>query len=146
MDPIPPEALLADQPPERREVANALREIVRRAVPDAIERVRPGWGLIGYDVPVGRGTRYFAFVWAEPEHVHLGFEHGVPMDDPDGLLQGAGITKQVRWLTMKRLEDIPAEAETLVREAVRVAAMPRAERALLKMEREELATETATPD
>lgn len=138
MEPIPPDALLADQPPERRAIANALRDIVRRAVPDAIERVRPGWGLIGYDVPVGRRTRYFAFVWAEPEHVHLGFEHGVLMDDNDGLLQGRGITKQVRWLTFQHLHEIPPQAEDLVRAAARVAMLSRTERALLKLDREEM--------
>jgi hypothetical protein len=67
MDPFPPEALLAPYPPGHKDVANALRRLVKRAVPDAIERVRPGWGLIGYDVPVGRRTRYFAFIWPEPD-------------------------------------------------------------------------------
>jgi hypothetical protein len=138
MDQIPPEALLADHSPERRAVANALRDLVKRAVPDAIERVRPGWGLIGYDVPVGRGrTRYFAFVWAEPEHVHLGFEHGVLMDDPAGLLQGRGETKQVRWLTFLSVDEIPTEAEDLVREAVRVATLSRGERMLRKLDQDE---------
>jgi hypothetical protein len=136
MDAIPPEALLADYPPAHREIADALRALVRRAVPDAIERVRPGWGLIGYDVPVGRRTRYFAFVWPEPEHVHLGFEHGVLMADPHRLLHGAGVTKKVRWLTFTRLDEIPAEAVELVREAARLAAMSREERLLLRMDRE----------
>lgn len=137
MDPIPPEALLADHSPERRALANALRDIVRRAVPDAIERVRPGWGLIGYDVPVGRRTRYFAWIWPEPEHVHLGFEHGVLMDDPHRLLKGRGVTKQVRWLTFQHIDEIPSEAPDLVREAVRVATMSRMERELRRMDLEE---------
>ena len=140
MDSIPPEALLADHSPERRQLANALRAIVKRAVPEAIERVRPGWGLIGYDVPIGRGkTRYFAFVWAEPEHVHLGFEHGVLMDDPAGLLHGRGETKQVRWLTFLSAEEIPPEAEDLVREAVRVATMSRSEKVLRRFDLEDRA-------
>ncbi|HSL32425.1 MAG TPA: DUF1801 domain-containing protein [Candidatus Limnocylindrales bacterium] len=137
MDPIPPEALLADHSPEHRALANALRDIVRRAVPDAIERVRPGWGLIGYDVPVGRRTRYFAWIWPEPEHVHLGFEHGVLMDDPQRLLKGRGVTKKVRWLTFQHLDEIPSEAPELVREAVRVATMSRMERELRRMDLEE---------
>ena len=71
--------------------------------PEVIERVRPGWHLIGYDLPV-EGRRkpvYFAYVGAEAIHVHLGFEHGWAMRDPRGLLQGVGITKQVRWLTFE---------------------------------------------
>ena len=137
MTDIPPEALLADHSPERQQLANALRELVRRVVPDAIERVRPGWGLIGYDVPVGRRTKYFAFVWPEVEHVHLGFEHGVLMDDPHELLRGRGVTKKVRWLTFQAIEEIPPEAEELVREAARVATMSQAEKTLRRMDLEE---------
>ena len=136
MDDVPVEALLADHSPEHRALANALRDLVKGAVPEASERVRPGWGLIGYDVPVGRRTRYFAFIWLEPEHVHLGFEHGVLMDDPHGLLQGEGITKQVRWLTMRSIAEIPPPARDLVREAARVGSMSRAERQLLRLDRE----------
>ena len=140
MQSIPPEALLADHSPEHRAIANALRELVKRVVPEAIERVRPGWGLIGYDVPISRGkSRYFAFVWAEPEHVHLGFEHGVLMDDPAGLLQGRGETKQVRWLTFLSVGEIPPEAQDLVREAVRVATMSRSEKVLRRFDLEDRA-------
>jgi hypothetical protein len=139
MDPIPPEALLEPYSPEHQEIANALRRLIRQTVPNAIERVRPGWGLIGYDVPVGRRTRYFAFVWPEFEHVHLGFEHGVLMDDPDGLLQGAGVTKQVRWVTVRPGDEIPeAEFEALVREAARVATMTRSERLVRRLDRDEV--------
>jgi Domain of unknown function (DU1801) len=145
MDSFPPEALLAAYPPVHQDVANALRRLVKRAVPDAIERVRPGWGLIGYDVPFGRRTRYFAFIWPEPEHVHLGFEHGVLMDDPHGLLLGAGVTKQVRWLTLEAVKDIPPTADELVREAVRVAVMSRSERLARLMDREDVAAAIRSP-
>jgi nucleotide-binding universal stress UspA family protein len=137
MDQLPPEALLAPYPPGHQAVANALRRLVKRAVPEAIERVRTGWGVIGYDVPIGRTTRLFAFVWPEPEHVHLGFQHGVLMEDPDGLLQGAGVTKRVRWLTLVAIDEIPPAAEELLREAARLAAMSRGERVVLLIDREE---------
>ncbi len=137
MERTDPDQLLAPFPDEIRETAQALRVLVRRARPDAIERVRPGWGLIGYDVPnVGR-TAYFAFVWAEPEHAHLGFEHGVLLDDPDGLLQGAGVTKQVRWVTLTRPDQIDEAAlAPLVRDAARVASLTRAERVAIALDRD----------
>ena len=76
--------------------------MVREAVPEAIERVRTGWRLIGYDIPVGRRTRYFAFVAPEPGHAHLGFEYGAWMTDPDGLLLGAHLElKKVRFVTYR---------------------------------------------
>jgi hypothetical protein len=134
---IPPEALLASFPPGHQDVANALRRLVTRAVPGAIERVRPGWGLIGYDVPVGRKTRYFAFIWLQIEHVHIGFEHGVLMDDPEGVLQGRAITKRVRWLTLRDGDEIhETEIIALIREAARVATMSRSERLARLVDRE----------
>jgi hypothetical protein len=108
---IPPDLFLSSYPSGIREVAERLRGIVGEAVPGAIERVRTGWRLIGYDVPVGRRTRYFAFVAPEPEHVHLGFEYGAWMADPDGMLRGADLQlKKVRFVTLEPREPIPTGA------------------------------------
>jgi hypothetical protein len=136
VDPLPPEALLADFPPPMQAIAQRLRAIVKRAEPDAIERVRPGWRLIGYDLPVGRKAIYFAYVAPENEHVHLGFEWGILMDDPEGRLLGEGITRQVRWLTLRSEHEIDEPAfAALVREGGRVATMTRAERMLARESR-----------
>ena len=43
--------LLAYYSPPVGVLAQRLRAVVQRAVPQAIERVRPGWRLIGYDLP-----------------------------------------------------------------------------------------------
>lgn len=126
---MPPETLLADYPPPHQEIANRLRSVVIDAIPDAIERVRPGWRLIGYDLPVrGRGAM-FAWIWLEPEHVHLGFPQGVLMDDPRGLMKGAGITKLARWLTYAPGDPIDVTvARALVEEAARTRLLPRSAR------------------
>jgi hypothetical protein len=124
--PLPPDLFLSGYSDEIREIAERLRTVVLEAVPDAVERVRPGWRLIGYDVPVGaRRTRYFAFVAPEPIHVHLGFEYGVWMADPDGLLQGAHLgLKKVRFVTYVPGEAIPTEAlAPLCREASSLAVL-----------------------
>jgi hypothetical protein len=145
MDPIPPEALLDDFPPPMQQIAERLRVIVKRAVPDAIERVRPGWRLIGYDLPIGKRRVYVAFVAPENEHVHLGFEHGWAMRDPRGLLRGEGITKQVRWLTFVPGDSIDSAAcAELLREAAHVASMTRGERMLRSMDRAD--TDRGTAD
>jgi hypothetical protein len=137
MDLVPPEAFLESYPEPMRDIAERLRMIVRRAVPDAIEAVRPGWRLIGYDVPAGRRTAYFAYVAPEPAHVHLGFEYGVLMDDPDGVLLGRGVTRRVRWLTFLPADSLDAAAlEALVREAARVALMTSSERFARMLDRE----------
>jgi len=110
-EPIPPELFLSGYSADIREIAERLRGVVREAVPESIERVRTGWRLIGYDIPVGRRTRYFAFVAPEPEHVHLGFEYGIWMTDRDRLLQGAHLDlKKVRYVTYEPGDTIPTDA------------------------------------
>ena len=103
---LPPELLLADYPPPMASLAGALRGIVQAAVPEALERVRPGWRVIGYDVPIGRRTAYFAWIMPERVHVHLGFPKGMLLDDPDDVLEGRGITKAARWFTLQAPEDL----------------------------------------
>ena len=128
-DSIPPEAFLTSYPPPIAELGERLRGVLQQAVPDAIERVRPGWRLIGYDLPGRRNGVFFAWVWPELEHVHLGFPHGVLMDDPRHELKGDGITKKARWLTYEPGDRIDEpQALRLVEEAVRVALIPRSAR------------------
>ncbi len=142
MDAIPPEALLADYPEPMRQIAETLRSVVRGTLPDAIERVRIGWRLIGYDVPVGpRRTAYCCYVAPEPEHVHLGFEYGVFMRDDEELLLGRGVTRQVRWLTFRAGDPIVVpQLEGLVREGARVARLSRGERLVSLLDREPVTT------
>jgi hypothetical protein len=131
---VTPEELIASLPDARRATARRLRQIVLRAVPDAIEQVRPGWGLIGYRVPAGRRQPYFGGVWPEPHHVHLLFEYGVFMNDPHRVLVGSG--KRVRWITLERPDELPPDVlRALVREAADVAAMSRSERLARALDR-----------
>jgi hypothetical protein len=107
-------------------------------VPDAVERVRPGWRLIGYDVPVGRRLRYFAYVAPEPGHIHLGFEYGAWMADPARMLEGAHLRlRKVRYLTFQPGQEIPSPAVLdLIREAARLAVMSRLERMSVVLDRD----------
>lgn len=133
---LSPEALLADFPGPMAEIGEWLRGVVWRSLPDAIERVRPGWRLIGYDIPISsRRTKYVAFVAPERTHVHLGFKHGPLMSDAGHLLQGDGITKQVRSVTLTPETLLPEERlAELVQEAVRVSRLAEGEREFLSSE------------
>ena len=138
MEPFPPELLLESYPPAIQDMCNRLRAVVKRATPDAIERVRIGWHLIGYDIPAGRKTRYFAFVWPETEHAHLGFEFGIFLRDPERILDGAEINlKKVRFLTYRVGDVIPEDTLVpYVQEAARLASMSNAERLALELDRD----------
>jgi len=144
--PFPPEAFLSGYPDQIRAIADVLRAVVRRAAPDAVERVRSGWRLIGYDLPVGRRTVYFAFVAPEPLHVHLGFEHGIFMADPDRVLQGAHLKlRKVRFVTFRPGDVIAERALTeLTQEAARLAAMSREERLAVALDRDAAPEESGT--
>jgi len=136
-DTVPVELFLEGYPAPMRAIAEELRRIVRATIPDSIEAVKPGWRVIGYDIPIGRRSVFYAWVGLEPVHVHLGFHWGVLMPDPDRLLEGRGITKRVRWLTFvpgDRL-DGPSLA-TLLHDARRAAVLTPAERFALRMDRD----------
>ena len=135
MESVPPEALLENASPPMREVAEWLRGLIRRTLPEAEERVRVGWGIVGYDIPVGRRrTAFIAWIWAQPEHVHLGFPQGHLMRDPGGLLDGAGVTKRARWTTHTPGDRLPeATVVELLNEAARTAGLSRDERVAMEM-------------
>lgn len=116
-------AFLADYPPHIRELAERARALVLGAVPNAIERVYSGWRLIGYRVPQGKASRYFAFLAPLEDEVRLGFELGVHMDDPRGLLQGDGT--QVRYIALRSNADVSEELRPYITQAAAVACVPR---------------------
>jgi hypothetical protein len=124
---IPSDLFLSGYPGEIQDLAQRLRAVIREAAPEAIERVRTGWRIIGYDIPFGRKTRYFAFVAPEPKHVHLGWEPGIWMTDSGGMLRGAHLNlKKVRYVTYEPGDDIPTELLVWYTiEAAEIATIPR---------------------
>jgi len=127
VDQVPVEAFLEPYPARMRQIAERLRRVVSDAVPEAIERVRPGWRLIGYDLPLRARPRYFAFVAPEDAHVHLGFEYGALMDDPNKALGGREL-RRVRFVTLVTGDEYSdAVLVAMAQEGARVARMTRAE-------------------
>jgi hypothetical protein len=123
---MPVEVFVDGFPPPMREIADRLRAIVKRVTPEAEERVRLGWRILAYDLPIKRNGAYFAWIGVEKTHVHIGFPKGVLMDDSRRIMKGAGITKYARWLTYVPGQEIDAEVVTeLVLEAARVAEIPK---------------------
>jgi hypothetical protein len=136
-DAFPPEALLAGYDEPIRELAEQIRAIVTTAVPEVIEAVRPGWRIIGYNLPIGRRSPYFAWLMVQPEHVHLGFPQGVLLTNSDGALEGAGVTKRARWLTAVPGQRIQVERYAgYTRQAARVAGLSRSEQGAILIERD----------
>ena len=119
-DPQPVEALLDDFPAAIRETGLALRSLIFRAVPGTVETIRPGWRWVAYSLPDGRRVRNFAWIGPERKHIHLGFEHGTLLADPDRILHGAEERlKKFRYFTFEPSIDVD---ESILADFIRRAA------------------------
>lgn len=114
------EEYLEDFPPHIRQCAEELRLLVREVVPEYIERVYPGWKLIGYRRKKGSKSFYFAFIYPTADKVVLGFEYGILLSDPNKLLIGNG--SQVRQVVFKKVSNInKVQITPLIWEAAMIA-------------------------
>ncbi|MEW5849439.1 MAG: hypothetical protein AB2A00_11530 [Myxococcota bacterium] len=85
------EVLLRHQPQRIRTLTYQACALIQRCVPSSVQRVRLGWKLVGFSAP-----HYFAFVAPQEDVVKVGFEWGVLLPDPVGILTGTGT--QVRYV------------------------------------------------
>lgn len=109
---ISPDDILRRHHPAVQALAQELREFVKRQVPETTERAYPGWHAIGYRHPT---SGYFCGLFPFDHHVHLLFEWGVLLPDPEGLLRGDGA--QVRYVFLQPGDAIPEEALSALIEA-----------------------------
>jgi hypothetical protein len=110
---------LDDLPPATREVVEALRTVVRQAVPYALESLL--WDGLSYHRPEvgGRVKGAVCQIGARKGQVQLGFIHGVRLADSSGLLQGDRLSK--RFVPIKTIADAERpEIADLIREAAAV--------------------------
>ena len=130
-----PEQFLASYSEELQRLAQALRQVVKTALPDAQEAVYPGWKLIGYRVPNGKRSSYVGFVAPQPGRVVLGFEHGYLMTDPDGLLTSGG--QQVKVVAFRPEDEVrPQPLIPLIQQAAHIARLSREQKQALFLQRQ----------
>src|SRR6476660_3380470 len=109
-DELPAEFLLDGFASVIRETGRTLRSLIVATVPGAVETVRPGWRWIAYSLPEASRVRNFAWIGPERKHIHLGFEHGTLLADPDHVLHGAEERlRKFRYFTLEPAIDV-AEA------------------------------------
>ena len=110
------DTFLKGYPPPVREIAVKTREVILSVMPDATEKVYPGWKVIQYGAGADMKS-VFAAISPQRERVNLGLANGVDLDDPDGLLEGDG--KAIRHVKLTSLEAAGAPAvKALVRGAL----------------------------
>jgi hypothetical protein len=123
---------LAQATPEVQALIQALRNRVKKILPDVEERVYPGWQIIGFRVHQGKRGAHMGYVAAHKDFATIGFQHGAILPDPTGVLEDENL-KQVRFVTIRRVEDVdnPALA-SLIEHAADIALMPKAMRDSLR--------------
>lgn len=109
------ERFLDELPAHIRSVADAVRSVIQREVPEAVEKRHGGWKIIGYSVDGSMPTSICAIA-PHREHVNLQFFDGTALPDPGGLLEGTG--KRARHVKLRSPGDAgQPEVAALVREA-----------------------------
>ncbi len=102
--------LFAQQSAAVRAIAARLREIVMEVLPDAEERVHVALKIALYHQPTE-----VCGIQPVNKYCNLFFSNGGRMNDPDGLLEGAG---PVRHVKVRSAVDIPVEGlKALILEA-----------------------------
>jgi len=110
------DGFLRDAHPSLAELALWVREAVLAGDPDLTERVYRGWDGIGFRHPDG-GYVCAIYPRDQQQQVHLLFEHGVRLDDPERLLEGTG--SQTRFIRVRaRSEPLAAAISRYVHAAV----------------------------
>jgi hypothetical protein len=125
-DDLPAEFLLDTFPTAIRDTGRTLRSLILATVPGSVETVRPGWRWIAYSLPEKGRVRNFAWIGPERKHIHLGFEHGTLLADPEHVLQGAQERlRKFRYVTFEPAIDIEeAILVDYLRRAAELAVMP----------------------
>ncbi len=103
-DILAPEQILETHDPYIQQLAEKLRELIKRNIPEAVEKAYPGWRAIGYRHPI---AGYICGIFPYSDKINLAFEHGASFHDPDHLLKKPPTSsKQVRYFEVRTEEDI----------------------------------------
>ena len=104
----PPPALLTFLRPYDREVrdlAVRLRALVLEEMAPCYENIYDAYSAVAIGYGTSDRLRDGVFhIAVYSQHVNLGFNDGATLDDPKGILQGAG--SRIRHITIKTPEDI----------------------------------------
>ena len=105
---------VANAPDAVRETLKAARKLLAGAGPNIDEFMK--WGTPAYGLSESKPLFY---LYAGKEHVNLGFLLGAQLDDPKGLLEGAG-KKDSRHVRLGSPKDLKSAAlKKLIKDSVK---------------------------
>jgi hypothetical protein len=104
--------------PGSQKLALSLRKLIFEIYPSVVEVPWVKQQIIGYGVGPSKKTEHFCYIAPYGSHVNLGFNFGLGLPDPDGLLEGTG--KKFRHVKVRKPDDVRNPAlRALLRAAVR---------------------------
>ena len=106
------ERILEGNAPEVVATAHALREAVKAAMPDVVEQVDFGNGLLAFGRSMAMRDLLFAII-PHKSHVNLQLADGADLPNPDGSIEGTG--KRIRHVKVRSVE---AASSPAVRTAI----------------------------
>jgi hypothetical protein len=83
--------------PQHQDIVKALRDLMRDCAPKATEH-------IGYDMPVWKAKKLFAYITPNKNGITFSFTHGADFEDKYGLLKGTA--KASRFVKIRNVQDI----------------------------------------
>jgi hypothetical protein len=105
--PIDVTTFLSQFPDGVRALALRLRARLLKLIPDVEEKVYPGWRIISFRVGEGLKNQV-CYIDPKRDRLHLGFEDGIALPDPDGLLEGKAARARHVKIRTRRDVDSPA--------------------------------------
>ena len=102
------EDVLAVSTPEIRALAQQVRALIIKVMPDVVEVPWPRQRIAGYGVGPKKMSEHFCYIAPQQGYVNLGFNYGAELPDPEGLLEGSG--KLLRHTKITALADIERPA------------------------------------
>ena len=99
--------LLADKAPEVAATARAIRATIKAAMPDAVEQIDFGNGLLALGRSRAMRDLLFAII-PHKAHVNLQLADGANLPNPDGSIEGTG--KRIRHVKVRSVEAAASSA------------------------------------
>ena len=86
-------------PPSLRPAADILRAIIRSLDRACVEVAWPRQRIASFGVGPRKMSEHYAYIGVHRSHLNLGFYHGASLEDPCGILEGAG--KRLRHVKIR---------------------------------------------
>jgi hypothetical protein len=84
-------------------IARKLKSLIASMHSDFVEIAWPRMKITSYGIGPKKMSEHYAYIAPQRNYVNLGFYHGVALNDPAGLLEGAG--KRLRHIKIKSLAE-----------------------------------------